>query len=483
MKGFFCFKIMAVLERAEARRFQLPEAEPYAIPHYAVAVVGAGPQGLAMANELGKQDIPFALIGKPKSRFSSTPVFGGELGTYDIPANSRGRELLLDISDKDPLARAQQGKAAKVLAEMDTPPNLKKRAGKYFRAVGRELLRQNRNNIYAAEVDHTVWDGEKHTVFDDAGNALMTADFVSFNIGAKERSLADVSPERFSRYADKIKSSLDLMKGKTRSSIKEELKEMDAGDRFVVIVGSSHTALTDAAILTKGRVKIGKYDNSNSRMVRLLENLLPKTAGDYIPDGRLIIATHGDPADIKVYADSAEAAVAEGLEQGPPEAVSKEKLCPVTGKYRRFIGFREWAKETYMRWKEGNEPRIDIQPIDEISDEVLNSAIIVQAVGLQSRDWEVQDLTGAPYRLPKQQGVIYAAPDGEIPGIPNTYGGGVGVNVLRPDVQLPGEEKLGGEPEFSNVDGTTRHLHFVAGYNTVARRTARAIYDRRNRAT
>jgi hypothetical protein len=439
--------------------------------HYEVAVIGTGPQGLALANELLKRDINFALVGKPRKSHQRRPAFGGELTTYDIPANSKGNELLLPIQEGEPLGRVPRRRSSRKLARMtDRTPNLKRQVGPYLRSIGREIIRLRPDDVYAREVHHAVWNGEKHILFDEIGEAFLTADYVSFNIGAHERSLVNADP-RFAQHADRIISSLDIIRGRSLGQLRRELRRTPKADRFIIIVGTSHTAFTDAAILTKGRIRIGRFDRSNSQVIRFLERIFPKTVGDYIPEGHLLIAYRGD-GDIKVFAENAAIAVAEGLEQGPVDAVDSRKICPVTKRYRRFGGFREWAKEIYLAWKKGLEPRIELIALDDISDEVLKRAIIVQAIGLEGNEFDVLDDEGISYPLPREHGNITARANGELLGIPNAFGGGIGVDVL-----LPGS--LGGEPEFSYPDRSTRHLHFVAGDVEVARRTAEEIAARR----
>lgn len=390
---------------------------------YQCQLIGTGTAGLsfiiALLNKISTasevQRAGFQALFDSLIALEAAENSGGVLEQYQINANTDADEIVSCLQDGTPFTALrdfylQQPETQQALISLPR--------------VGELMLRPVANIIARLLGDRLVWNARVKRIvgsengfesFDQHGQLLARSEKLVLCCGGREVMLAELS-----QWDHKTVLAGKLLRQKTATNLPNQ-----SGD--IVIVGSSHSGFSCAW--------------------RLLNDPVLCTYAE----GRKIIILQRNPL-VKLRC-TPEFARQHQLAFDPADDV-----CPESGLVYRNAGLRKDAKSLYLKIKYGEEQRVQLHPIKQLSDaEGLfdQAAVIIQCTGFRANlpDIEINGISNTIKEKSRRGELREIESDAVIPGM---YGFGLGIQIIP-------EGKYRGEKSFSgSSDGVLPYPHAIA---------------------
>ena len=371
-------------------------------------VIGTGPAGiglvLALCNRIaaaGGGDCPERRLLDHSVFFEAAARPGGQMGAYRINANTSSHDVVQGIDDGTPFAAVRDA----YVAHPETQERLiaLPRIGALLveplvDALIEFLGPRLRLRTPVERID--IADGE-FASFDAAGKPLARSRQLVFCCGGDDAMLPELEP------------LAERWEGSARFLMREDLEGLPAGPGPIVIIGGSHSAFSCAWRLLYDPLFAEFAGNREIVILHRRERFKLRCTPEFAREHRIEF----DPA---------------------------RDVCPQTGIVFFNAGLRKDAKFLYLAIRDGREPRVRLQPMEDLSGQgelLAGAGLILQGAGFAHRLPRVARY-GKPLRLgdPTRDGRLRDLDTGEI--VPGCYGMGLGFNILP-------ERRPAGEPSFN----------------------------------
>ncbi|MFT5220218.1 MAG: hypothetical protein ACI9LO_001234 [Planctomycetota bacterium] len=363
-------------------------------------MVGAGPAGismvLALCNRLlsGPDSQPVQQILDTLELFESSARAGGEMGRYRINANTSSTDVVLGIADGSPFqtVRDRYLQYPETQSKLIALPRIETLMVQPLVDRLQDFLGERLR--YNTAVQRVRVDANGFQSFDVNDQLLAESENMLLCCGGREVLL-----EELGDYADRCEFSTDFLK---RDNIDSLLQQPGA----VVIVGASHSAF--------------------SCVWRLLHDPL---FADFIAGRGIVMLVRRNNIKLRCSEEFAR--------EHRVEYDAERDVCPQSGIVFHNGGLRKDAKDLYLRIRDGDESRVKLVQIKQLSDQadlLGQAALVLQSTGFRTNLPRIER-DGAPLTIgqPTSIGELTSAPDNII--IPGLFGMGLGLNTVPQSVR------------------------------------------------